>query len=1195
MRLTIAINLAEQTATLVEKHALSAGDIYDPLVLDFSSLDQAALAAVDASTLGLVLYRSSVDMTAVANAKTFSSPAGQARLRTSVLLMNQQAVLDWQASAGTGAQEAYLVVADANTTYASCPVPVVLRPFEVGAGGSAGYYTSSQVDDLLEKYQPLLSAAGPVGVDGGVVSVAAATASSAGVVKPGKGLSVAGDGTLDVQFPDLVVDSALDAGSANPVANAAVASAVSGVTGRLDALLSVDGAGGETGRLPALEASVAAKADASSLAVVATSGSYNDLADKPAIPESVVAARWITGTGVTGESSDPLAFPSSGIGSASAGDMYLNTETAGIYTCVTPGDASVATWSFVCSIRGARGPGTSEWLTGTAVTGEDPLGQLFSGASADVGDLYLNAETGGVYRCLAEPDSDGRTKWAYVCSILGPEGTAGRDGPTFRSGGAITATSGSATASVDGAATGDLYLTSAGDLFKCGSLNSNGTSNWDFVLRLAGAAGAAGADGTTWFRGTEVAESGDHAISGGTPKAGDFYLNVDTLVCYACTSADGPSWTESFSLKGEDGNAILSGTEVTETGVFALKLDTPRAGDLYVNTATKDVFRCISVDESVRTSDWQFVVSLVGVSAPASVEVGHVPTWLSTSELDRGYPVLGALPASAAAGAGSLITAGAVWTALDDLRGGLVAMPGSHDAGYVPAWESDSSLSAGYQVRTAVRQSGSATDTCLVTEAAVRAAIGAGTSVQESGTHTEGYVPQWGSGATLSAGLSLVTSVRSGTAALNTALATEAAVRAACNAVEEKLDLKKLDALAAPTKGGVNLDATATTHGLMSSKDKAKLDGIVDVSSLKDIDDALTDEDEVQVKDVSTTTASQYRKFQVARVWSYVQSKLPSYPVDKLAVSDGTTSAGDATSERHGLCPKLSGESTQFLRGDGAWAQPPGSVVFAGATDEDAGSPGQVPEAPAGSNSEDRFLKADGTWAVPPLQSTTEHLTIDGQKTVDALANDDELLLYDKSESDFRKVAASVLARFAQSFPHYDTVFVPAGAMTPRGTDGPASETLSFAGNTTVHDILRFYDTKDSYAEFDLVLPDDWDGGALRFKVLWTPSSSEGVAGQWVRFRFSCGAFGQGEDLGAALGADVTADQQMAAANVLHVAGPTAALTPGGVPLPGKALHLRIMRSYAFDGDGGSALTTGASVFGVVVQYRRTGFSEVWG
>lgn len=73
-----------------------------------------------------------------------------------------------------------------------------------------------------------------------------------------------------------------------------------------------------------------------------------------------------------------------------------------------------------------------------------------------------------------------------------------------------------------------------------------------------------------------------------------------------------------------------------------------------------------------------------------------------------------------------------------------------------------------------------------------------------------------------------------------------------------------------------------------------------------------------------------------------------------------------------GFLRQLSGNTTEFLRGDGTWATPPNDTYsnMSGATTSAAGKSGLVPAPSAGSPN--RFLRSDGTWATP--QDTTYNL-----------------------------------------------------------------------------------------------------------------------------------------------------------------------------------------------------------------------------
>lgn len=1249
MKLTVEINLADQLAVLQEKHSLTAGDTYNPLVLDFSRLTEAELAAVDTGSLSLVLYRSESDRIEIASTNQFAVPTGKVKYRTAVLLLNQQPMKDWFASAGGGRKTCYLELCDGETTYAACEVPIILRDFAVGSSDT-GYYTVPQIDRLLEAKQALVETFVGLSFSSGELSLLPATVSAIGGVKPGSGLAVATDGTLSVSFPP--IDSSFDIGSANAVQNAVVAAAVDGIVDRLTAL---DDA--STGRVGVVEASLAAKVDDGALAPVAKSGSYNDLSDKPVIPDEAFSAKWHAGTRITGTSADESVFPLSGLVSSISGDMYLNTATGDTYVCTVSGDADTAKWLFVSNIKGPKGDAgndgsttisrsyssvvqmqaawasddvpenaivvisssdadngkiyrkgpanyvylaslrgpkgdtgdTSRWYVGTGVTGtpSDAVPFPESGVSSAVaGSMYLNSSTGDTYRCElgGEPSV---ARWVYVCSTKGVPGSDGAAGTTIMTGTVVTSSSTFAVA----AKVGDLYFNSStSDLYHC-TVAGASTSEWMLVRNLSGASGA---DGRTWFSGTDVTAAGIYTIDGA--KAGDLYLCSSDGKAYRCTGVSGATsmWALVVDLKGadgRDGNTILCGTQVVSAADYTIA--GAKAGDYYLNSSNRDFYRCTATNGDYST--WVFLFNLSGMAGPSSTTDGYVPVWSSTTgtTLGTGYYVATSMPASAAAGSGQLITAGAVFTALSGITDGFVSASGAHESGAVPAWGTDASLSAGYTVRTLVRTTG-ATDNCLVTERAVRAALGSGNNVQMPASHTEDYIPQWGPGSELKLGLRLVTEVRTADNALATAVPTELAVRSALTALSESFANKKLDELGAPVSGSTSLDATTTTHGLMPSADKAKLDAMVDVQSLSDVAADLEDADEIQVKDASVSTPVKFRSSQLSRVWSFIQTHLRGFPIDQLAVGDEDSTNGDASTSCHGLLPKLPGGETQFLRADGSFAAPPGSSLFVGDSGE-GGTAGQVPAPKAGDGTSDKFLKADGTWAVPPIQTGSEHITIDGQATVEALESPDEFILYDKSESNFRKVSAQNLSKFAQAYVHYDTVFVPAGAMAPLETDGAVAGQFSFAANLTTHDILRFLNTKNTSAGFDLVFPDDWDLREIKMRVLWIPYNSDGAAGQWVRFSVAARAYGDGEDLSLSLGGSTTIDDQQIAVNQLHRTDASDAFMVDGVLAQGKVVHFRISREYNFSNGGdGAALGTGACVLGVEIQYRRTADFTGW-
>lgn len=284
---------------------------------------------------------------------------------------------------------------------------------------------------------------------------------------------------------------------------------------------------------------------------------------------------WYTGTEITGTATSGTVFSGSGIASALVNDMYLNTSTGAVYKCTKAGAASVATWAYAGSIKGATGdkgdkgdkgdtgaqgpqgekgatgaqgpqgekgetgaagaPG-SKWYTGDKITGTSTTETVFSGsgiASARVNDMYLNTSTGAVYQCTVAGAASA-AKWKYVGSIKGAKGDTGAQGPQGEKG-----------------ATG-----AQGPQGEKGATGATGPQG------AKGDTGAAGTPGSKWYNGTGVTGTSttgtvfsDSGVS--SARVGDMYLNTSTGAVYECTTAGAASaakWAYKGSIKGVTGS-----------------------------------------------------------------------------------------------------------------------------------------------------------------------------------------------------------------------------------------------------------------------------------------------------------------------------------------------------------------------------------------------------------------------------------------------------------------------------------------------------------------------------------------------------------------------------------------------------------------------------------------------------------------
>lgn len=84
------------------------------------------------------------------------------------------------------------------------------------------------------------------------------------------------------------------------------------------------------------------------------------------------------------------------------------------------------------NVMGPPGPQGSIWYQGTAVTGTDASGIVFSNSgitNAVVNDKYLNTGTNNVYTCVLGGNAS-VARWSWIGNIQGKTGPAGPIGPT---------------------------------------------------------------------------------------------------------------------------------------------------------------------------------------------------------------------------------------------------------------------------------------------------------------------------------------------------------------------------------------------------------------------------------------------------------------------------------------------------------------------------------------------------------------------------------------------------------------------------------------------------------------------------------------------------------------------------------------------------------------------------------------------
>jgi hypothetical protein len=167
----------------------------------------------------------------------------------------------------------------------------------------------------------------------------------------------------------------------------------------------------------------------------------------------------------------------------------------------------------------------------------------------------------------------------------------------------------------------------------------------------------------------------------------------------------------------------------------------------------------------------------------------------------------------------------------------------------------------------------------------------------------------------------------------------------------------------------------------------------------------------------------------------------------------------------------------------------------------------------------------------------------------------------------------------------YQTLYIPASAMTPATTNGAAAGTAETSSNKLNMDYLAFDTTTEEMAHFSVVMPKGWDRGTVKFVFRWT-SATGSTAGDTVEWEVAGVAISNDDALDAALGTSQVISDTLLADNGadLQVTGATPALTIGGTPALGDTIHFVISRNVG----GTDDMAEDAWLLGATLEYKLT-------
>ncbi len=143
------------------------------------------------------------------------------------------------------------------------------------------------------------------------------------------------------------------------------------------------------------------------------------------------------------------------------------------------------------------------------------------------------------------------------------------------------------------------------------------------------------------------------------------------------------------------------------------------------------------------------------------------------------------------------------------------------------------------------------------------------------------------------------------------------------------------------------------------------------------------------------------------------------------------------------------------------------------------------------------------------------------------------------------------------------TLWIPAGAMIPRVTNGAGAGSIDSGSSDITIPVLDFDTTTGEFAHFQIAMPKQWNKGTVTFQPFWTAGG--GSAAQTVRWTLAGVAISDDDPLNATMGTAQNSDDALIATGDLHVGPESSAITIGGTPVDSDLVAFQLGRDVAND------------------------------
>lgn len=141
-----------------------------------------------------------------------------------------------------------------------------------------------------------------------------------------------------------------------------------------------------------------------------------------------------------------------------------------------------------------------------------------------------------------------------------------------------------------------------------------------------------------------------------------------------------------------------------------------------------------------------------------------------------------------------------------------------------------------------------------------------------------------------------------------------------------------------------------------------------------------------------------------------------------------------------------------------------------------------------------------------------------------------------------------------------ETLYVPAGAMIPRTTNGPSSNLIELATNDVMRRTLDYSPSTIEAAQFSIAMPKRWNEGTFNVQIGWTAAASSGT----VSWRARALSVSDNDPMDATWGTQISlTTDTFLSVNDLHITTESNPVTPGGAIAEGDEIIFEIDRNTA--------------------------------